>query len=50
MKRNILLRRENVIITPHMAFDSYEAIERIMDTTSDNIQNFLCGKQYNKIV
>jgi D-lactate dehydrogenase len=50
LKRNILLRRENVIITPHMAFDSAEAVERIMDTTSDNIKHFLAGKVYNKVI
>ncbi|KAA0248544.1 MAG: hydroxyacid dehydrogenase, partial [Chlorobiota bacterium] len=32
LKRNILLRKENVIITPHIAFDSTEAVERILDT------------------
>lgn len=50
IKRNILLRRENVIITPHMAFDSIEAIERIMDTTAENIQHFLCNQTYYKVI
>jgi D-lactate dehydrogenase len=49
MKRNILLRRENVIITPHMAFDSTEAVERILDTTAENIKNFFNGKDFNKV-
>jgi D-lactate dehydrogenase len=49
MKRNILLRRENVIITPHMAFDSIEAVERILDTTAENIKNFFNGKDFNKV-
>ena len=49
LKRNILLRMENVIITPHMAFDSIEAVERIMDTTIDNINNFFSKKEYHKI-
>ncbi len=50
LKRNILLKRENVIITPHMAFDSVEAVERIMDTTVENIINFFEGKDYHKVI
>ncbi len=50
LKRNILLRNENVIITPHMAFDSVEAVERIMDTTVDNIKCFLERKEYHKVI
>ena len=50
LKRNILLRRENVIITPHIAFDSLEAIERILDTTAENIISFLEGKNYHKVI
>ncbi len=49
LKRNILLRMENVIITPHMAFDSVEAVERIMDTTIENINNFFNKKEYHKV-
>lgn len=50
LKRNILLRYENVIITPHMAFDSAEAVERIMDTTVENIKAFFEGKNYHKVI
>ena len=50
LKRNILLRNENVIITPHMAFDSVEAVERIMDTTVENIKCFLENKNYHKVI
>jgi D-lactate dehydrogenase len=50
MKRNLLLRRENVIITPHMAFDSVEAIERILETTARNIIAFFGGDTYYKVV
>ncbi len=46
-KRTLLLRRENVIITPHMAFDSVEAVERILQTTVENIDGFFNdGKVY----
>ena len=50
LKRNILLRYENVIITPHMAFDSAEAVERILDTTVENIKAFKEGKVYHKVI
>jgi D-lactate dehydrogenase len=50
LKRNILLKKENVIITPHMAFDSIEAVERIMDTTAENIINFFEAKDYHKVL
>jgi D-lactate dehydrogenase len=50
LKTNILLKRENVIITPHMAFDSIEAVERILDTTVENIKSFVEGKNYHKVI
>ncbi len=40
---HILLRLRNVIITPHSAFNTKEAVERIVDTTVDNILAFLKG-------
>ncbi|MDE3059005.1 MAG: hydroxyacid dehydrogenase [Bacteroidota bacterium] len=43
LQKSILLRMENVIITPHMAFDSVEAVERILQTTVDNIVAFEHG-------
>lgn len=44
---HILLQRDDVIITPHNAFNSKEAIMRILDTTVDNIQAFLYSKPIN---
>lgn len=41
LKNHVLLHRENVIYTPHMAFCSREAIERILDTTAENIRAYL---------
>ena len=49
LRRNILLRRPDVIVTPHMAFYSQEAIERILETTVDNIQAYLNGKPQNVV-
>jgi len=36
-----LLRHENVVFTPHNAFNSREALLRILDTTVENIHGFL---------
>lgn len=44
-----LLHRQNVIITPHMAFYSAEAEQRIIDTTVDNIESFLKGEPQNVV-
>ena len=45
----VLLRRENVILTPHMAFYSREAEERILETTADNVASFLAGTPHNVV-
>jgi len=46
--RNLsLLRRPNLVITPHIAFDSLEAVERILDTTISNIKSFFAGHPQN---
>ncbi len=42
-KNDILLRRQNVVYTPHIAFDSQEALERILETTVKNIENYVSG-------
>ena len=44
-----LLHRENVVITPHIAFYSQEALMRIMLTTEENIQGFIQGKAINTL-
>ncbi len=49
LKNHILLHRENVVITPHIAFDSHEAVDRILDTTLDNIKAFLDGLPKNRV-
>jgi D-lactate dehydrogenase len=48
-KTNLLLRNENVILTPHMAFDSVEAVERILDTTINNINSFFEKKKFYSV-
>lgn len=50
LKENIkLLKKRNVIITPHIAFYTKEALLRIIDTTLDNIKDFSRGKISNKV-
>ena len=46
---HILLRLRNVIITPHSAFNTREAVERILNTTVGNIVSFTRGKPENVI-
>lgn len=41
---HILLAKDNVVFTPHIAFFSQEALERIIQKTLDNINNFLNNK------
>lgn len=47
--QHLLLRREDVVITPHIAFNSWEAMERIVDTTIGNIRGFLEGRPQNVV-
>lgn len=44
---HILLRLRNVYITPHSAFNTREALERILETTVDNIRSFIAGNPRN---
>jgi D-lactate dehydrogenase len=45
-----LLNRDNVVITPHIAFNSREAVQRILETTLDNLSAFLRGQPKNLVV
>jgi len=49
VRAHLLLRRENVVITPHIAFNSQEALQRILDTTVENIQGYLAGAPRNVV-
>ena len=44
---HVLLRMRNVIITPHSAFNTREAVGRIVETTAENIAAFLDGHPLN---
>jgi D-lactate dehydrogenase len=45
----LLQRRSNVVITPHIAFNSAEALRRILDTTIENVQAFLAVQPRNLV-
>lgn len=45
-----LLQLRNVVITPHVAFNSIDAVHRILKTTNDNIDSFLAGKTINSVI
>lgn len=44
---HVLLRLRNVLITPHIGFATHEAVQRILDTTCQNIEAFARGEQQN---
>ena len=46
---NRLLQLDNVIVTPHIAYDTHEAINRILNTTVENILAFDDGKIQNNV-
>jgi D-lactate dehydrogenase len=46
---HILLTKENVIITPHNAFNSKEALHQILQITGENIQSFLDNNPKNLV-
>jgi D-lactate dehydrogenase len=50
VKDQILLSKDNVVFTPHIAFYSQEALERILDTTTENILAFSSGVAQNKVI
>lgn len=49
VERYALLSRDDVVITPHMAFYSREALERLMAVTCENITDFLRGEPQNVV-
>jgi D-lactate dehydrogenase len=47
LSNHVLIDMPNVIMTPHSAFNTKEALVRILDTTVSNIDGFLSGKPEN---
>ena len=44
-----LLDQPNVIITPHIAYNTAEAVARIIETSLDNIVAFAAGSPQNTV-
>ena len=49
LRNHVLIAREDVIITPHNAFNSSEAVQRIFDTNACNIRAFVEGNPVNLV-
>ena len=49
LRNHILAKHERVIITPHIAFNSREAVERIMRTTVESISAYLAAAPSNVV-
>ncbi|KKW41662.1 MAG: D-isomer specific 2-hydroxyacid dehydrogenase NAD-binding protein [Parcubacteria group bacterium GW2011_GWB1_55_9] len=43
LENHYLIQHPRVIVTPHLAFNTTEAVERILDTTIENIKSFGAG-------
>lgn len=46
---HVLLHMRNVVITPHSAFNTREAVQRILKTTVENIEGFCAGNAPNQV-
>lgn len=49
IENRLLIKRKNVIVTPHNAFNTEEALKRILDTTVENIEAFAKKKPINLV-
>ena len=46
---NPLLKARNAFFTPHIAWSTYEARERLMNIMNANIEAFLSGRVINQV-
>lgn len=46
---HVLVTKDNVLVTPHNAFNSHEALQRILDVTVENMLSFAQGKAINTV-
>jgi D-lactate dehydrogenase len=49
LENHYLIEHPRVIVTPHVAFNTQEAVERILNTTIENIKSFVAGSPTNTI-
>lgn len=46
---HVLLRHRHVIVTPHSAFNTREAVGRILEVTRENLESFAAGRPQNLV-
>lgn len=49
LANHVLVHMRNVIVTPHSAFNTREAVMRILETTEENIRAFAAGNPINVV-
>lgn len=49
LENHYLISHPRVIVTPHLAFNTQEAVERILNTTIENIKQFSAGSPTNTV-
>lgn len=49
LEDHMLCNHPKVVITPHNGFNSYEALNKILETTHDNISSFITGAPVNTV-
>lgn len=49
LENHYLINHPRVIVTPHLAFNTQEAVERILNTTIENIKGFGAGTLTNSV-
>jgi len=49
LRNRVLLARDNVVFTPHNAFNSREALVRILEVTLSNLEAFRAGQPVNRV-
>ncbi len=49
LANHYLMRHPRVVVTPHVAFNTEEAIRRILETTIDNVNSFIQGQTKNRV-
>jgi D-lactate dehydrogenase len=49
VRNRVLLGRDNVVFTPHNAFNSREALVRILEVTLSNLEAFRAGQPVNRV-
>lgn len=49
LEDHMLCNHPKVVITPHNAFNSYEALTKILETTHDNVASFINGTPVNTV-